>query len=241
MENTFIYGLYDPRDLQLRYIGKADNPNNRLSGHIKEAKRQRRNSHLYNWMRVLLGQGLKPILVILEQCDQWDWQNAERFWIALAKRIGTKLTNWTEGGDGVSSFTNKGRVLSQEHKENLRRANTGKRKTDEHRMKLSIAFKGKNLGNQHALGYRHTDETKERISNTLRNGSHISYWQGKKFTDEHKRKVSEAGRGRIVSIETREKLRNLHLGRKVSPESRQRMSDAAKLRQAKIRQEKLNE
>ena len=37
-EIAYIYALLDPRDNEVRYIGKTTQPKNRLSGHIRECK-----------------------------------------------------------------------------------------------------------------------------------------------------------------------------------------------------------
>lgn len=37
---TFIYGLLDPRTKELRYIGKADDPNTRLAKHTKYSQKE---------------------------------------------------------------------------------------------------------------------------------------------------------------------------------------------------------
>ena len=35
-KKTYIYGLIDPRNNNIRYVGKANKPNNRYESHIKE-------------------------------------------------------------------------------------------------------------------------------------------------------------------------------------------------------------
>lgn len=55
---------------------------------------------------------------------------------------------------------NKGRKLSEAHRKKLSMALSGRRLSDEHRRKMFIMMKG----NKYALGYRHTEETKEKIS-----------------------------------------------------------------------------
>lgn len=38
METTFIYSLKDPRTNEIKYVGKSNNPKNRLNRHIRESK-----------------------------------------------------------------------------------------------------------------------------------------------------------------------------------------------------------
>ncbi len=86
-----IYGLYDTRG-RLRYIGKAENPERRLSGHMRETRR--RHSPLYSWLR----KHGKPEMRILE-AGCCDWREAERRHIATARANGEDLLNLAEGGD----------------------------------------------------------------------------------------------------------------------------------------------
>lgn len=83
-------------------------------------------------------------------------------------------------------------------------------RTEEIRKKVSIQFKKlwqnpkfrKNmslikLGNKNALGYKHLEETKRKISLALK---------GKNFTKEHKRNISLKLKGRKLSEETKIKM-----------------------------------
>ena len=48
-------------------------------------------------------------------------------------------------------------------------------------------------------------------------------------TEEHKKAISEGGKGRVVSKETREKISKIHKGKIVSDETRQRLREANKM------------
>lgn len=60
-------------------------------------------------------------------------------------------------------------------------------------------------------GKKHTDEWKEMMRKISKGNKANS---GKKFTDEHKRKISESNKGRILSLETRNKISIAHTGKK---------------------------
>lgn len=62
---------------------------------------------------------------------------------------------------------------------------------------------------------------------------------GRKLTDEHKAKIAEAGRGRTNSQETIEKRRMSCIGKKRSPEQKERMRQAQLTRKQKTVEEKL--
>lgn len=97
---TFIYGLVCPIENGVRYIGKANNPKVRLRKHINDAK----NPQNYNqrWIASLLRQGLRPFVIILcEVPATSDWRYVEREYIAHGKCMGLRLTNVSEGGEGV--------------------------------------------------------------------------------------------------------------------------------------------
>lgn len=127
VNTTYIYGLCDPRDGRVRYVGKADNPQARMKGHFND----KRNCHRVHWIQSLVEKGLKPALVIIQKVAKEEWQEWERYWISLYAEAGYELTNGTGGGDGVDS-------------------NVGRKRTPEHTAKMSAA----NMGNKYALGTR---------------------------------------------------------------------------------------
>lgn len=90
-----IYGLIDPRNGELRYIGKARNSETRLNGHLRDVNR--RKTPVYIWLRALLEAGQYPMLSVLERCE--DWIEAERRLIKEARDNGTKLLNVAPGGN----------------------------------------------------------------------------------------------------------------------------------------------
>jgi hypothetical protein len=132
---TYIYALVDSISNKLRYVGKADNPEQRLKRHLgKDIKDGTRRA---NWLLGLQNKGKKPLLIILERVCNLYWPFHERKWITYYKNMYPgQLTNATEGGDGSFAITEdirrkisekakgntycKGRVMSEKHKEALR-------------------------------------------------------------------------------------------------------------------------
>lgn len=86
-----VYGLYDKVG-NLRYIGKANNAENRLASHMRDSVR--RDTPVYRWIR----KNGKPEMRILE-LDCADWKESERRLIAEARASGARLLNVAEGGD----------------------------------------------------------------------------------------------------------------------------------------------
>lgn len=79
-------------------------------------------------------------------------------------------------------------------------------------------------------GYKHTEEEKQKISESLKGkytGKKSSFY-GKHHTEETKAKISGANKGKVVSDETRKKLSEANKGKTISEESKRKMSDALK-------------
>jgi hypothetical protein len=93
---VFIYGLYDPRNRALRYIGKANNPEKRLKSHLRD--RRRRKTPVYKWMNELASLGLVPLMEVLVECCDKSWPHHEIEQITLAKQSGAALLNVAKGG-----------------------------------------------------------------------------------------------------------------------------------------------
>lgn len=100
MSVVYIYGLCDPRDNKLKYIGKTNNPERRYIEHLSTARHKKKRTYRDNWILKILLLGFKPKLEVLEECNESDWEESERFWISEAIEAGLKLTNLCDGGQG---------------------------------------------------------------------------------------------------------------------------------------------
>ena len=98
---------------------------------------------------------------------------------------------------------------TEETKNKMSVAHTGKKHSEEARHKMSESRKGMKL----------SDEAKKKIGDANR---------GKVVSDEAKHRISEANKGKTLSEETKRKLSEAHKGRVVSEETRRRMSEAHK-------------
>lgn len=114
---VYIYVLADPRTKEVRYIGKTDNPKERLSVHCRDFSRK---DHKTNWLRQVNSLKMKPIMQVVEIVDESDWIWYEKWWIAYGKLIGWRLTNSSSGGEGVSN-------PSEETRKKKSLANKGKK------------------------------------------------------------------------------------------------------------------
>src|SRR5438105_11913465 len=101
MSNFIIYGLIDPRDGQLRYVGKSVSGMNRPKAHMQHVFLQS-NTHKVNWIRQLKALGLQYGIVVIQSLDDKEMlSQAEIFWIAYFRQLGCPLTNLTAGGEGM--------------------------------------------------------------------------------------------------------------------------------------------
>lgn len=94
---TFIYMLIDPRDDEIRYIGKANDVLSRLGGHLRDASRRR--SRVYAWINELVASGHSPVVATLDRIPMEEWQDAERFYIKEYRDCGFDLLNISAGGN----------------------------------------------------------------------------------------------------------------------------------------------
>ena len=188
MENTkiiYIYILIDPRDNEIRYVGKtAQKLEARVSAHMRDKS----SCHKVHWLNELKALGLKPTPWILEEIKgDWPWQYSEKYWIGYLKAWGCNLTNNTSGGDGVPD-------LPYDIKERLRKVWIGKKHKPETIEKLKIC----------RPNYKHSIETKEKMSKAHK-GRKIT-WIGK--IAQINRKITHND-----ALIIQERLKNGELGR----------------------------
>lgn len=79
-----IYGLIDPRNRCLRYVGKTHKRREiRLREHIEKAESGAK-SHVYNWIRGVLESKHAPEIFVLERVPgNESWEEAEQRQIAF--------------------------------------------------------------------------------------------------------------------------------------------------------------
>ena len=125
---------------------------------------------------------------------------------------------------------------SEETKQKIRKSNLGKHIcSDEYRKKLSNSAKNKPPI---------TEETKRKISishkglNTWQKGK-VSPNKGNHLSLESKQKIREVNQGKKLSKEHRKKISESNKGREVSEETKKKISKAAKIRYANKRLNKI--
>jgi len=86
----YIYVLVDPNTDDIRYVGKSKNPQTRMTDHING---HGRGAKKYMWVDSLVENNQKPLLRILEKCDESEVRERERYWIKYFNNMGFDLTN----------------------------------------------------------------------------------------------------------------------------------------------------
>jgi len=203
----FIY-IVENRFNQKLYVGQTTD----LS--------KREEAHLYGYSRCpALNNAIKKYdkenfdFVILERCSsQEDLNEREIYWIRELNTVAPNGYNLKEGGQC-------GGKLSEETKEKISNSNLGSTHTREAKRKISEASKG----NNHALGYKHTEEARVRISQALK---------GRKFSDEHRRKLSLSNTGKSPSESALKKMSMVQKGKTIPQEVREKISKSLKGRKA---------
>lgn len=151
-KENLIYGLVDPRTWEIRYVGKSTSGLSRPQAHLHKSNIRRRD-HVHAWVRQLVSQGLTYGIVILEKCaEAANLPHVERCWIAKLRFEGCRLTNLTDGGEGAHgrkystetiakmSKAQKGKTMSVEHKARLLAIHTGRKHSEESKVRISLSL-----------------------------------------------------------------------------------------------------
>ena len=181
-----IYTLSNPITGDVRYIGKTIHKlSERLNGHIKEATKNKNNSYKNNWINSLLKAGIQPIISLIDEVEENNWQLIEEYWISQFKTWGFKLTNLTDGGDGIKSKEHQDKIIKKiKYKLSLIESPA---KRPEVRKKISEALKGRIV----------SDEWRKNMSRA---------GKGKKMPDSMKQKRKDIMKGNTITKDYYSKL-----------------------------------
>lgn len=228
-----IYGLVDPRDAELRYVGKTVDIKERLYKHAYRARRGCK-LHLRQWLRVLLAEQLSPVVVVLDEIELAEANAAERRWIAFMRELGCDLTNLTPGGDGQSP----GFKMSEEAKRKLSFAGKGRPHSAEHKARIAAKLGSPELREKkrRLMAQRWADDHPQVLAfkeaglkvRSPEHNQRIKSW----WTPERRAERAAKMVGRKMSAASIEKARLARLGKpclagrkphNVSPEGRARL------------------
>jgi hypothetical protein len=226
-----IYVLSDPRTPeQVRYVGVTHcTPKSRLGRHLGDARKGKGTHHSARWLRSLLNVGLEPKIRVIEQGAGPGWEGAEIRWIAWHKDHGFDLTNHALGGQGPI-----GCVRSPETRAKLAAANRGKKQSPELIEKRIAPTRGRVT----------SPETRARMSASMtglkRSPEACEKMRAERSTSAFRSKMSEAAKKAYAERKAKGLIKS-QVGKKMSEEARIRMSEAAKARHERIRQQRTAE
>lgn len=126
----YIYGLADPRNGIIRYVGKTVNLERRIKAHL--CPNRTGCKHCHAWLAKLRSDGVKPSVAQLEALpDDANWEDREVWWIAHFKANGNDLTNIMPGGEGNATYGRLGKKNSLDHIRKSSRPGVPVRHTEE--------------------------------------------------------------------------------------------------------------
>ena len=193
-----IYFLIDPRNGDIRYVGKTTKKLSYrlMNGHMQDSSR----THKTNWIKSLKKEELLPEIKLVKICENENKCNyAERFYIKLFGRKdkgGGILVNATNGGEGTA-----GRILSEETKIKISKGNKGKLLG----RKLSEKVKKKMMKTRSNFSEKKKREISKKISEANK---------GKSMSDETKEKLRKINLGKTHKQGVRDKISKNGIGYK---------------------------
>ena len=171
------------------YVGKG-------SGYRKYRKTRKYNQYHTN---ILTKYGKENIRVFVFPCDSEEQAFSDEIQqIAQLRLAGYKLANLTSGGEGAS-----GAALALEARAKIGKSLKGNKhalgaiRSEETRKKMSTAKRGCKMPPESVVrgvaaraGYKHSEEIRAKLSKALK--GRVGNMLGKKFTLEHREKLSLA-------------------------------------------------
>jgi group I intron endonuclease len=231
-----IYKISNNFDSKV-YIGQTkDRLSKRFLGHYHNKSH---DSHLSNALKKHGRENFK-----IEEIDsaqtQEELDEKEIYWIKFYNSMDReKGYNILPGGGGRShteeskkkmSETRKGMKRSPESIEKTRQANLGRKRKEGTGAKISAANKGrkkrpwteeeKKMISERSKGRKPTEEALKNMKVAARSRKRPS-----EFTEEHRTNLSNSRKGRVVSPETREKIRQSNIRTKALKKSLTKASD----------------
>lgn len=177
---TTIYGLVDPRDGLVHYVGKTiQKLSRRMMTRLGKTRHKHEKTHVVSWIKNVVKFGLKPIPIILEiVAENNDGTIVEKKWINHYRHLYPGiLTNATDGGDGLHNPSSETRAKMSAAKIGYIPWMKGKKHSDESKLKCSLGNKGR------FIGRFVSEETRKKMSLSL---------TGRKLSQESKQKIAFA-------------------------------------------------
>jgi group I intron endonuclease len=225
------------------YIGQSQNLINRKNNHFYWLGR---NEHHNEYLQKAYNKYGEEnfIFEVLEESD--DLYNRELHWVNEYGGVNSKL-NYNLKNPLTNEFSDYVKIKQSKNMLGKNNPNYGNRWDEEKKKKLSEERKGKTLeeriGKEKAelakqkmsksqTGRKHPKEVKEKIRQANIGENNPAYGKGYRQLGE-----KNPMWGKHLSNEAKDKLRQFHLGKVVSDETRKKMSESAKNRKKLISEE----
>jgi hypothetical protein len=223
MNNYYVYHLIDPETQLPFYVGKGKN--GRLYHHegcVRNGKVPNNNKHLFYKIKSILAKGLFPtykkVYENLSEQEAFDKEVEEEQRLKLQ----VKLCNIAPcGNKHLDTFTNHPdkEIIRQKIKDGLAIIPDEEKILSKQRRVETL---WRRYGSANGLGGR-TQSTESCAKRSQKLSGKNNPMYGKVFSEEHRRKISEAGKGKIISDETRKKISQIHTGKILSEETKQKI------------------
>ncbi len=226
---TGVYSITNLFDGKI-YVGSSSrNIETRWKNHVNRLERRSHDNYRLQvaWVRCGKEAFLFEVLQLCEpdECVAVEQQFIDRLApeFNLCEIAGSRR-GFKHTAETKAKFSKrKGPVHTKEHRERMSRLLTGRKFSPDTIERMRAAARGRLI----------SEETKKKLSLAMK-GKRNSL--GVKHTDQAKENMRQSQLGRKMSPESIEKTRRAHLGSKRTMETRRKLSEAAKIRVAKLNQ-----
>lgn len=212
------------------YYGQTRQPPNRRWSQHKQAAKNGGKMILYNAMRL---HGIdKFSFEVVYTCETLEELNSKEIeFIAENNSLSPDGYNASKGGDNYEktpetcakiSASNKGRIVTEEWRKNLSNSRKGRKHSEETKKKMSTTQRGRIITAEHRDKIRNTLLGKKPSPETI--AKRVATSTGKPWTEKKRNSM----KGYTHTEETKAKISTAQVGRIISEETKQKMRDAKK-------------
>lgn len=164
------------------------------------------------------GNGYKPCIYFWRAIQKYGWDSFKH--IILIENLTKEMADIFE-----EALIEKYQCLNPQYGYNIRHGGSNGKLSDESKLKISKANKGRLTGDKNPMYGKHrSEETKEKIRSKLIGTPGTML--GKHLTEEAKEKLRQKNLGKVLSQETKDKISQSLKNREFTEETRKKISEA---------------